>query len=223
MKNLKTSNLDSFQLDLRKCGKFCNMAASYLYDAYPAKLAIYTVLNHQESFTQMVPHWLQVSYQSSDHSIAGAPHPTFRYDMPAPQGWTGCIARNETKYFRLQVWSWCGWNQQLKIWWSFADCTVPVKYIQSILTRRTCWREGWTWFCLDEWWMVGTKAEFLLKWMVSDHRAANCPCVCLESPCCKTAYWKLWTRSYRFTSNVPKRWGAHISSALEVFLLIQQI
>lgn len=41
----------------------------------------YTVLNHQESFTQMVPHWLQVSYQSSDHSIAGAPHPTFTVDM----------------------------------------------------------------------------------------------------------------------------------------------
>lgn len=34
--------------------------------------------------------------------------------------------------------------------------------------------------------MVGTKAEFLLKWMVSDHPAANCLCVCLENPCSKT-------------------------------------
>lgn len=106
------------------------MAASCLYDAYPAILAIQFSIIRSHS-----PKWYHTDskFHTKARITASQGRLIQHLDMI-------CLVelvaspRNESTYFRLQVWSWCGWNPNSTSDDLLQICTVPVKYSRSILT-----------------------------------------------------------------------------------------
>lgn len=107
----KLQTLTVFNLIWESVGNF----AIWPHHAYMMPIRLYWLYSSQSSRvihpngTTLTPSF--IPKLGSQHRRGASPNIYSRYDMPAPQGWTRCIARNETKYFRLQVWSWCGWNE----------------------------------------------------------------------------------------------------------------